>query len=135
MNKSCQKMIQLPSFFFSSPLLIEVPRAQPLGSPHDPVYCPGQALRQKGKSYLFFHLVTWKSGRGSGGKAEHCTKTPVIFPGQFFCSAANEGRGLKTLGYLFCPSNFSLCLVKSRISESTSNWDALSVAKPPSPQQ
>lgn len=37
MNKSCQKMIQLPSsFFFFFPLLIEVPRSQPLGSPQDP---------------------------------------------------------------------------------------------------
>lgn len=134
MNKSCQKMIQLPSFFFFFPLLIEVPRTQPLGSPHNPVYCPGQALCQKGKRYLFFHLVTWKSGRGrwenrAPYKGTHHISTSI------FCLAANEGRGLKTLWYLFCPSDFSVCFVGKRISDLTGNWGALSAAKGPSPQQ
>lgn len=80
MNKSCQKMIQLPFLFFFPflffPFLTEVPRTQPLGSPHDPVYCPGQALCQKGKSYLFFHLVIENLGGEAVGKQSTVQRPP-----------------------------------------------------------
>lgn len=50
-NKSCQKMIQLPSSFFILfffPLLIEVPRTQPLGSPHDPcIVLAGHSVKRE----------------------------------------------------------------------------------------
>lgn len=60
-------------FFF---FLTEVPRTQPLGSPHDPVYCPGQALCQNGKSYLFFHLVIENLGRQALGKQSTAQRQP-----------------------------------------------------------
>lgn len=72
-------MIQFPFFYFFLfffSFLTEVPKTQPFGSPHDPVHCPGQALCQKGKSYLFFHLVIENLGGEALGKQSTVQRHP-----------------------------------------------------------
>lgn len=116
--------------FFFFPLLIEVPKTQPLGSPHDPVLSwPGTLSKRKKLSLLSScNLKIWE---GKWWESRALYKGTHHISRSIFCLAADERRGLKTLWYLFCPSNFSVCFVGRRISDPTGNWDALSAAKPP----
>lgn len=73
------------------------------------MYCLGWVLHEKGKGYLFFHLVT-QPGRDSGGKAELGMKAPTIFPGQFFAWLLLQAGARRHCGICFALPTFLFAL-------------------------